>query len=117
MPRTNSTDVLANFHADSSDVDSAAVDDAIGDAHSIVNNRLGGEFDDGTLERIEKLVARHFLTQSNPALSQFNSADSSGTFEGQTGSGWTSTRYGQRALELSDGGLEADNYVVTREDV
>lgn len=117
MPRTNNSDVLANFHADSTDVDTAAVDDAIGDANAIVTNRLGGEFDDSHLERVEKLVARHYLTQSNPALSQFNSADSGGSFEGQTGSGFEATRYGQRALELSEGKLDQDHYVVTREDV
>lgn len=50
---------------DAGDMSDTVLNVKIGDAHRLVERRVGGEFDDETLARVETLVAAHLLT---PAL-------------------------------------------------
>lgn len=58
----------------------------------------------GELELLERWLAAHYYQQSDQGYSARTTADASGTFHGQTGMGFESTKYGQSALGLDFSG-------------
>lgn len=64
-PRTDPATLREEPGFDAGDLTDTELNVKIGDAHRIVERRIGGEFDEETLTRAETLVAAHLLT---PAL-------------------------------------------------
>lgn len=56
------------------------------------------------LKEIETYLAAHFLTLWDPRVSKEQGDDVSFTFEGKTGEGLSSSRYGQMAITLDPTG-------------
>ncbi len=73
---------------------------------SVLVDRIStaGLADTTLLELLERWLAAHYYAVSDPAYKQDQRDSSSGTYEGQTGYGLMSTRYGQQALALDTTG-------------
>lgn len=60
-----------------------------------------------TLKEIERWLAAHFVAVRDPQITQEKTADAQATYEGKTGMGLNSTRYGQQAMLLDHHGILA----------
>lgn len=56
--------------------------------------------DSDALELVETLLAAHFYCMNDKPLQSKSSGGASGSFQGQTGQGFTATMYGQNAMRM-----------------
>lgn len=63
-----------------------------------------------SLEIVERWLSAHFYQMADPGYTQRTTGGASGSFTGQQGQGFTSTRYGQMAMRL-----DATGYLARRE--
>jgi hypothetical protein len=78
------------------DTASSLVDDIAAADPAIVSSRL---------ELIERWLAAHYYEHSDPIAQSRSTGKASGQFQGQTGMGFDSTKYGQEAKRLDTSGL------------
>lgn len=123
MARTDVQTVRSIYstQADGSTYDDDAISFWIDEAHDTVNDRLGDELsrvDESKLERLEALVACHYLGAGDPHEKSGGMGDQSSTFEGSSveGEGLRETRFGRRAItadptgRLSQAGQEPSRF-------
>lgn len=112
MPRTDEQEVrdLYSTHPDGTDASLSAVGFYIDVASSNVDDRLASEgygFTADELQRIEALLACHYLHSTDPREAEGAIGDESTSFEeaGLGLSGLEATRFGRRAIAASNGVL------------
>jgi len=98
MPRTSEQEVKAI-------IDTALTKEEVTPfvraANLYVTNVLSGAgYDADTLKEIECWLAAHFVAIRDPRISQEAIGDVSASYDGKTGMGLNSTRYGQGAMTL-----------------
>ena len=77
-------------------------------ANTMVTDLLLGEnYSATTLEEIERWLAAHFVAVRDPQITQEKIGDVQATYEGKTGMGLNSTRYGQQVMVLEHHGILA----------
>lgn len=77
-------------------------------ANTMVTDLLLGEnYSTATLQEIERWLAAHFVAVRDPQVTQEKTDDAQATYEGKTGMGLNSTRYGQQAMLLDHHGILA----------
>lgn len=114
-PRTDVEAVESEPGFDSDDLGEGAIDIKIGDAHRIVERRIGDQFDDDLLERVETLVTCHLLTPAltgatqGKVVDQIDQESASVSFAVNEGlPGGIDSPFWQQASDLTDGHI---NYV------
>ena len=77
-------------------------------ANKMVTDLLSGEsYSTEMLLEIERWLAAHFVSVRDPQVTQEKIGDVQATYEGKTGMGLKSTRYGQQAIEIEHHGILA----------
>lgn len=77
-------------------------------ANTMVTDLLLDEsYSTSTLKEIERWLAAHFVAVRDPQVTQEKIGDVQATYEGKTGMGLKSTRYGQQAMMLDHHGILA----------
>lgn len=77
-------------------------------ANTLVTDLLLSEsYSNETLKEIERWLAAHFVAVRDPQVTQEKIGDIQATYEGKTGMGLNSTRYGQQAMLLDHHGILA----------
>jgi len=112
MPRTDPTTVKNTF-------DTSLTDSAISDWITRASMRIDDvedadpSIEDAKLKELETLVAQHLAASQDPRHESESGASRSVEFQGETGEGMKSTKYGQAALELDPTGTLGDNHEFT----
>lgn len=76
----------------------------IQDANIIIDDRLKGNASDAKLTLIEKYLAAHLASLKERRVSESEVGDTAFVYEGETGEGLKSTRYGATAIALDPTG-------------
>jgi len=102
MPRVTEAEVQEIIET------SVTVTPFISAANLTVTQHLSGKgLSSDLLKEIERWLAAHFAAMADPRVSQESVAGAAWTYEGQTGLGLDSTRYGQQAKLLDPTGTLA----------
>lgn len=94
------TDLTDNELSSWIDVATELVDDVENADPSIPDKRL---------EKIERLTTAHLASAQDPRIESASREGSNVSYQGETGKGFESTSYGQRALELDPTGTLEDD--------
>lgn len=77
-------------------------------ANTMVTDLLTGEsYTTLTLKEIERWLAAHFVAVRDPQITKEKIGDAQADYEGKTGMGLQSTRYGQQVMILEHHGILA----------
>lgn len=109
MARTSESEVrdIYSPHVDGTALNSTAVQFYIDAASALVDEHLGGSnVSSGQLQRIEALLACHYLAAGDPTELSFGESDAQGEFEAPSTipADLGETRFGRRALTLDPTG-------------
>jgi len=124
MPRTSRSRVRATFEdefesqtGNPDHISPEAVDAHIKTATEMVDRiaDAGAADEEALLRRIETLLAQHFLATQSPRYESQSGEVRSGQYEGETGEGLKSTRYGQDAIVLDPTGTLIESYGDSRD--
>lgn len=103
MLRTNETNVELIIEID----EGTDLTVPISLANELVTELLSTYYTEFRLELIERYLAAHFYTVSNPLAKSEKAGDVGVTYEGVTEMGFNSSKYGQTAMRLDTKGLLA----------
>ena len=108
MPRTDSNKVSGILDTSLSSNDLTSWIDI---ATELVDDVAAADssLSDARLEKIERLTAAHLASAQDQRIAQASRESGSVTFQGEWGTGFESTSYGQRALALDPTGVLADD--------
>lgn len=80
----------------------------INTSHQVVSQRLNGKgISEDTLKEIEVWLSAHYVCMRDPRKKQVKVDDVAVTYQGETGTGFQSTSYGQQAIALDPTGTLA----------
>jgi hypothetical protein len=108
MPRTNESDVRAIFDTD---LDSTSLTAWIEIASEYVDDIAAADssLSSTRLETLEKLITAHFASSQDQRIQRADRNSASVTYQGETGEGFSGTKYGQQALALDPTGTLANS--------